>query len=91
MCVKYAWVVPLNDKEGITITNAFQKIINDSDRKQNKIFVDKRSEFYNNSSKKWLKHNDIKIYSTPNEGKSVAAERFIRTLKTKITNYMTSI
>ena len=50
-----------------------------------------RSEFYNSSVKKWLKDNNIEIYSIQNEGKSVVAERFIRTLKTKIYKYMTSI
>ena len=48
---KYAWVVPLKDKKGITITNAFQKILKESNRKPNKIWVDKRSEFYNSSVK----------------------------------------
>ena len=81
---KYVWVVPLKDKKVITITNAFQKILDDSNRKPNKIWVDKGSEFYNNSFKKWLKDNDIEMYSIHNEGKSVVAERFIRTLKTKI-------
>ena len=89
---KYAWVVPLKDKKGVTITNAFQKILKESNRrKPNKIWVDKGSEFYNNSFKKWLKDNDIEMYSIHNEGKSVVAERFIRTLKTKIYKYMTSI
>ena len=41
--------------------------------------------------KKWVKDNDITMYSTNNEGKSVVAERFIRTLKTKIYKYMTAI
>ena len=49
---KYAWVVPLKDKKGITITNAFQKILKESNRKPNKIWVGKRSEFYNSSFKK---------------------------------------
>ena len=84
ICSKYAWFVPLKDKKGVSIVNAFQKILNDSTRKPNKIWVDKRSEFYNNSFKKWLKDNDIEMYSIHNEGKSVLAERFIRTLKTKI-------
>ena len=88
---KYACVVPLKDKKSITIINAFQKILKESDRKPNKIWVDKGSEFYNNSFKKWLKDNDIEMYSIHNEGKSVVAERFIRTLKTKIYKYMTSI
>ena len=73
---KYAWVVPLKDKKGISIVNAFQKILKESDRKPNKIWVDKGSEFYNNSFKKWLKDNDIEMYSIHNEGESVVAERF---------------
>ena len=81
---KYAWVVPLKDKKGASIVNAFQKILKESDRKPNKIWVDKGSKFYNSSFKKWLKDNDIEMYSIYNEGKSVVAERFIRTLKTKI-------
>ena len=56
---KYAWVVLLKDKKGITVVNTFQKILNDSARKPNKIWVDKGSEFYNNTFKKWLKDNDI--------------------------------
>ena len=78
---KYAWVVALKDKKGISIVNAFQKIMKESDRKPNKIWVDKGSEFYNNSFKIWLKDHDIEMYSINNEGKSVFAERFIRTLK----------
>ena len=88
---KYAWVVPLNDKKGINIVNAFQKILKESDRKPNKLWVDKGSEFYNNSLKNLLRENDIEMFSTNNEGKSVIAERFIRTLKNKIHKHMTSI
>ena len=64
---KYAWVVPLKDKKGITITNAFQKILKESNRKPNKIWVDKGSEFYNSSFKKWFKDNEIGMYSIHNE------------------------
>ena len=96
---KYAWVVPLNDKKGVSIVNAFQKKLIDSDRseakskehKPDKIWIDKGSEFYNNSFKKWLKGNDVEMYQIHNEGKSVVAERFIRTLKTKTYKYMTSV
>ena len=56
---KYAWVIPLKDKKGTTITNAFQKILNDSRKKTNKIWVDKGSEFYNRSRKSWLQDNNI--------------------------------
>ena len=88
---KYAWVVPLKDKKGISIVKAFQSILKQSNRKPNKIWVDKGSEFYNAYLKKWLRDNDIVIYSTHNEGISVVTERFIRTLKSKIYKYMTSI
>ena len=88
---KYAWVVPLKDKKGISIVKAFQIILKQSNRKPNKICVDKGSEFYNVYFKKWLRDNDIVMYSTHNEGKSVVAETFIRTLKSKIYKYMTSI
>ena len=81
----------MKDKNGVSIVNAFQEILNNSAIKANKIWVDKGSEFYNSSFKKWLKDNDIEMYSIHNEGKSVVAERFIRTLKTKIYKYMTSI
>ena len=88
---KYAWDIPLKDKKGISIVNAFQKLLLNSKRKPNKIWVDKGIEFYNNSFKKWLHDNDIIMYSKNNEGKSVVAERFIRTLKNKIYKYMTAI
>ena len=82
---KYAWVVPLKDKKGISIVKAFQIILKQSNREPNKIWVDKSSEFYNAYFKKWLRDNDIVMYSTHNEG------RFIKTLKSKIYKYMTSI
>ena len=88
---KYAWVVPLKDKKVISIVNAFQKILYKSGRKPNKIWVDKGIEFQNNSFKKWFKDNDIEMYLIYNEGKYVVAERFIKTLQTKIYKYMTSV
>ena len=81
----------IKDKKGVRIVTAFQSILKQSNRKPNKIWVDKGSEFYNASFKKWLQNNDIVMYSTHNEGKSAVAERFIRTLKNKIYKYMTSI
>ena len=80
---KYAWVIPFKDKEGITITNSFQKILDESNRKPKKIWVDKDREFYNRSMKSWLEKNAIEMCSTHNEGKSVVAERVITTLKNK--------
>ena len=67
----------------------FKKMLDDSSelystRKPNKLQVDKGSEFYNSSFKKWIEDNDIEMYSIHNEGKYVVVERFIRTLKIKI-------
>ena len=64
---KYAWVVPLKDKKGVSIVNAFQKILDSSKIKPNKILVDQGSEFYNNVFKKWFKGNDISMCSAYNE------------------------
>ena len=87
---KYAFVIPLKDKKGISIVNAFNKIIKQSNRKPNKIWVDKGGEFFNHVFKKWLSDNNIIMYATFNEGKSVVAERFIRTLKNKLYKHMTA-
>ena len=87
---KYTFVIPLKDKKGISIVNAFNKIIKQSNRKPNKIWVDQGGEFYNNVVEKWLSDNDINMYSTYNEGKSVVAERFIRTLKNKLYKHLTT-
>ena len=55
------------------------------------MWVDKGSEFYNRSMKSWLQDNNMEMYSMHNEGKSVVAERFIRTLENNIYEYITSI
>ena len=78
------WVVPLKDKKGISIVNAFQKILKQSNKKPNKIWVDKGSEFYDSSFEKWLQDNDIPMHSTHNEEKPVFAGTIIRTLREKI-------
>ena len=88
---KYAWVVPLKNKKRRSIVNAFQKIISEG-RKPNKIWVDQGGEFYNNSFKRFLKINNIEMYSTCNEGKSVVAKSlFIRTLINNIFKHMTAV
>ena len=86
---KYAFVIPLKDKKGISIVNAFNKIIKQSNRKPNKTWVDQGVEFYN-VFEKWLSDNDIIMYSMYNEGKSAVAERFIRKLKNKLYKHMTA-
>ena len=88
---KYAWAVPLKDKKGVSIVNAFQKFLKQSARKPQKMWVDKDSEFYNSHFKKWLNDNSIEMYSTHNEGKSAVAEICIRAIKSKVSKYITSI
>ena len=69
----------------------FKKILDESNSKPNKTWVVKRNEFYNRSMISWLQNDDVEMHSTHNEGKSVVAKRFIRTLKNKIYKHMTSI
>ena len=95
---KYACVVPIKDKKGVSIANALQKIISEGSkaeskgrRKPNKIWVDQGSEFYNNSFKDFFKINNVEMYSTYNEGKSAVAERLFRTLENKIFKHMAAI
>ena len=87
---KYAWVLPLKGKRGISIVNAFQKIISKG-HKPNKIWIDQVHEFYNKLFKRFLKINKIEMYSTYNEGKSFVAEGFIRMLKNKIFKHMPAV
>ena len=73
-------------KKGISITNAFRKNLNESNRKPNKIWVYKGSEFYNRIMKSWL---EKKMLSKCVQ--RIMKEKFTRTLKNKIYKYMTSI
>ena len=84
---KYALILPLKDKKIITVTKAFKEILDEYRRKPNKIWVYNRSEFFNRSMKSWLQDNNMEMYSTHNEEKSVVAERFIRTLKENLQMY----
>ena len=60
---KYVWFIPLKDKKGVTITNAFQKILDESNRKPNKIWLDKGSEFYNRSMESFLQNNVFNVFN----------------------------
>ena len=73
-------------KKGFSIVDAFQKILDKSACKPNKIWVDKESEFYNSSFKKWLKDNNIEMYLIQNEGNKVVTGRFIKIVKTNPIN-----
>ena len=77
---KFAWVISLKDKKGITIKNALQKIF--KQRKPKFLWTDRGTEFYNKQVETLLNENNIKLYSTNNsEIKSSVVERFNRTFK----------
>ena len=80
----YPWVKPSKDKKGETVLSAFIEIVNESNHKPNKLWVDQGRKFYDKFTQEWLENNDILIYSTHNEGKLVIAERFIKIQKSKI-------
>ena len=84
---RYAWVIPLKNKKGESIVEEFKKILDDSNRKPNKIWADHGSEFYNNKFKRFLKENDIEMHSTFNEG----FRKIIKILKNKVYKHMTTI
>ena len=81
----------MKNRKGITINNAFRKILYECNRKPNDIYVDKSGKFYNRSMKSWLQDNNIEMSSVHNKGKSLVAERFTRTLKNEIYKSMISI
>ena len=71
-------------KIGKTVFNGFIEIVSESNHKSNNLWVDQGREFHNKLMQEWLDNNNILMYSTHNEGKSVIAEMFIKTLKAKI-------
>ena len=80
---KYGWIIPLKDKKGESVTNAFKTILNKG-RKPQYLWVDKGKEFYNQHLKDLLDKYNIQIYSTENEEKSSVVERWNTTIKNKM-------
>ena len=80
---KYGWIVPLKDKKGETVMNAFKTIFKEG-RKPQYLWTDKGKEYYNKHVKELLDENKITLYSTENEEKSSVCERWNRTIKTKM-------
>ena len=80
---KYGWIVPLKDKKGETVTEAFKTIFKEG-RKPQYLWTDKGKEYYNKNMKELLEKNNITLYSTENEEKSSVCERWNRTIKTKM-------
>src|SRR5438552_2641405 len=79
---KYAWALPLKDKTGSSLKEAFEKI--SKERICTKLWTDLGNKFKNKIFSDWLKQNGIELYHTQNEGKAVVIERFNRTLKEKM-------
>ena len=86
--IKYAWIKHFKDKKHKTIPNAFMKLVNESNRKRNKIWVDQGRKFYNKLMQEWLHNSNILMYSTHNEGKT--SQSFMKALKAKIYKKMTA-
>ena len=86
----YVWFKTFKNKKSKTVLNTFIEIANESNRKPNKLWVDQGRDFYNKFMQEWLDNNDILIYSTHNEDKSVIAKMFVKTLKSKIYRNMTA-
>ena len=87
---KNSWAKPLKDKKGKTVVNALIEIVNESNCKPNKLWVDQEKELYNKLIQEWL-DNNILMYTTHNKSKSIIAERLIKTLKAKIYQKITAI
>ena len=80
---KYGWIIPLKDKKGETVSEAFKTILKEG-RIPGYLWVDKGKEYYNKHVKDLLEKNNIQMYSTENEEKSSVCERWNRTIKTKM-------
>ena len=87
---RYAFAVPLKDKTAKSVIAAFKKIFNKSGRRPQKLFTDMGKEYTSNQFKDFLRKSNIIQYSTGSEIKASLAERFIRTLKSKLYKYFTA-
>jgi hypothetical protein len=84
---RYAWALPIPDKIGKTILEAFKQIEADAGEAPKKLWTDRGSEFYNKDVKTWLTKHKIELYSTYSENKAAVIERFNRTLKERMYKY----
>ena len=78
---KYGWIVPLKNKNALTIKDSFENILISSKRQPNLIETDRGKEFYNIIFQDFLNKNDIKLYSRNSSFGAVFAERFNRTIR----------
>ena len=85
---KFVWVRPLKTKTAKEVKEAFQDILS-GDRKPEKLRTDQGKEFDNANLKRFLRSEDVKYFTSQNEGKANYAERAIKTLKNKLYRYLT--
>ena len=83
---KYTLVIPFKDRKGITITNAFQKTLDESNRKPNKIWVNKGSKFYNRSINSWLEKNAVKCIHHIMKDNLLLLKDLLKSLRIKFIN-----
>ena len=86
---RYAWTRPLKNKTGLAVVQAFNSIIQQSGRKPVKIMTDRGGEYYNSHFQDFCARNGILHYSSYSKFKSAIAERFNRTILSKIYKYFT--
>ena len=84
---KYAWVIPLKNKTGVSVVEAFKIIF--QERLPKRLHTDRGTEFLNKLSEKFLKDNNVKLYYVESELKASVVERFNRTLKEKMWRFFT--
>lgn len=87
---KFAWVVPLKNKQASSIVIAFERIFKNSERRPKQIRTDKGGEFVNAVFEKFLKKEKIRFFTSNNETKAAIVERFNRTLKNRMWRYFTA-
>jgi transposase InsO family protein len=88
---KYAWVVPIKNKDGVTVEKAFKHIFeNAAPRIPERLQTDQGLEFYNSHVKGLLEKHSITLFSTYSDTKAAIVERFNRTIKTRIQHYFTA-
>lgn len=86
---KFAWVAPVKSKDAKSVSEAFAKVLFDAaPRKPRRLQTDKGKEFFNSSFEALMKRNDIQHFASESDQKAAVAERFNRTIKTRIWTYL---
>jgi len=86
---KYAWVQPVKAKDAKSVSDAFAKILfNAAPRKPRRLHTDKGKEFFNSNFEALMKRNAIQHFASESDQKAAVAERFNRTIKTRIWTYL---